>query len=285
MRPPGRKHARNISKKQAGDDRFAVGADDRRERRREQPQGLRQNVGEDEIVRRALAQARALSTPRETIARQKAPTPFSRALALATSTATGSMSPSQTLRRRTLAAAMASTPAPQPTSSTRLGPAALEQAVEMQEAAAGRAVMAGAEGEPGLDLDRDVVRPDPRAVVGAVNEKAPGAHGLQAGERIGDPVALLRQAKGRGAGGRFVRGGGDQRPDRLFVRRRAEIGLHEPGLAAARPRLVGLERGRRRLGRLEALDDEIGDGAGAALVADEAHMWAALLGGRPSSMA
>jgi hypothetical protein len=30
LRPPGRKHARNISKKQAGDDRRAVGADDPR---------------------------------------------------------------------------------------------------------------------------------------------------------------------------------------------------------------------------------------------------------------
>ena len=141
----------------------------------------------------------------------------------------------------------------------------------MQKAAARRAVMAGAEGEPRLDLDRDVVRPDARAVVGPMNEKAPGPNGLEAGERIGDPVALLRQAEGRGARGRFVRGGGDQRPDRRLVRLRAEIGLHEPGPAAARPKIVGLERGRRGLGRLEALDDQIGDRAGAALVADEAH--------------
>ena len=33
-------------------------------------------------------------------------------------------------------------------------PPALQQAVEMQQAAARRAVMAGAEGEAGLDLDR-----------------------------------------------------------------------------------------------------------------------------------
>ena len=54
---------------------------------------------------------------------------------------------------------MASTPAPQPTSSTAARPTALEQAVEMQETAARRAVMAGAEGEPRLDLDRDVASP------------------------------------------------------------------------------------------------------------------------------
>ena len=73
------------------------------------------------------------------------------------------------------------------------------------------------------------------------------------------------------AGGRFVRGGGDQRPDRLFVRLGAEVGFHEPRPPAAGPGIVGLERGRRGLGRLEALKDEISDGAGAALVADEAH--------------
>ena len=51
----------------------------------------------------------------------------------------------------------------------------------------------------------------------------------------------------------------------------AEIGLHEPRPAAAGPRILGLEHGRRGLGRLEALNDEVGDRAGAALVADEAH--------------
>ena len=104
-----------------------------------------------------------------------------------------------------------------------------------------------------------------------MNKKAPRPNGFKAGQRIGDPVALLRQAEGRRARGRFVGGGGDQRPDRLLVRLRAEIGLHEPRPAAARPGIVGLERGRRGLGRLEALKDEVGDGAGAALVADEAH--------------
>ena len=139
----------------------------------------------------------------------------------------------------------------------------------MHEAPAGRAVMAGAEGEPGLDLDRDVIRLDPRPVVAPMNEKAPGPNRFKAGQRIGDPVLLFREAKGRRAGGRIVRSGGDQRPERRLVRRFSEIGLHEPGPAAARPEIIGLERGRGGLGRLEALEDEVGDGAGAALVADE----------------
>ena len=79
---------------------------------------------------------------------------MSRALARATSTAIGSMSPSQTLRRNALAAAIASTPAPQPTSSTLSRAATLQQTVEMQQAAPRRPVMAGAEGEARLDLDR-----------------------------------------------------------------------------------------------------------------------------------
>ena len=40
LRPPGRKHARDVRKKQAGNDRFAVGRGDRRERRRDEPQRL-----------------------------------------------------------------------------------------------------------------------------------------------------------------------------------------------------------------------------------------------------
>ncbi len=108
-------------------------------------------------------------------------------------------------------------------------------------------------------------------IMGPMNQKAPCPNGFEAGERIGDPVPLLGEAKGRRTRGRFVRGGGDQRPDRRLVRLPAEIGLHEPGPAAAGQNIVGLERGRRGLGRLEALDDQIGDGAGAPLVADEAH--------------
>ena len=49
-------------------------------------------------------------------------------------------------------------------------------------------------------------------------------------------------------------------------------------LPPARPGIVGLERGRRGLGRLEALKDQVGDGAGAALVADEAHHVGGVIG-------
>ena len=164
---------------------------------------------------------------------------------------------------------MASTPAPQPTSSTRFGRRRLSSAVEMQKTAARRAVMAGAEGEPRLDLDADIVGADARPIMGAVDDKAPGPDRREAGERIRDPVALLRDAEGRRARGLLVRRRGNERADLFLVRLEAEIGFHQPSLAAARPSLVGLEDRRRRFARLEALDDEIGDRARAALVADE----------------
>ena len=148
----------------------------------------------------------------------------------------------------------------------------------MQKTAVRGAVMAGAEGKPRLDLDPDVVYADAGAIMGAMNEKTPGPHGLQAGERIRYPVALLREAKGRGARRLIVRRRRDQRPHRLLVRRKAEISFHHPCPAAARPALLGLEDGRRRLARLEALGDEVCDGAGAALVADEAELMRGIVG-------
>ena len=60
LRSPGRKYARNISKKQAGDDGVAISADDRCERRREQPQGFREDIGEYEVVWGGLAQSGVL---------------------------------------------------------------------------------------------------------------------------------------------------------------------------------------------------------------------------------
>ena len=140
----------------------------------------------------------------------------------------------------------------------------------MKKAAARRAVMAGAEGEPRLDLDADVVQADASHDHGAPwIEKAPGPDRREAGERARDPVALLRDAERRRARGLLVRRGGDERADLFLVRLKAEIGLHEPSLAAARPRLVGLEGGRRRFARLEALDDEVGDRPRAPLVGRE----------------
>ena len=72
-------------------------------------------------------------------------------------TASGSMSQASTGTRNAFAAAMASTPVPVPMSRMRPGDARFSDPVQRQQAAARRAVMAGAEGERGLDLDADPV--------------------------------------------------------------------------------------------------------------------------------
>ena len=51
----------------------------------------------------------------------------------------------------------------------------LAQRLESQQAAAGGAVMAGAEGERGLDLDTDLVGSYAGSIMGAVDDKAPGS--------------------------------------------------------------------------------------------------------------
>ena len=59
---------------------------------------------------------------------------------------------------------------------------------ERLKAPARRAVVAGAEGEGGLDLDADVVGAQFCAVVRAVNEKAPDAHRLEIGKALRNPI-------------------------------------------------------------------------------------------------
>ena len=140
----------------------------------------------------------------------------------------------------------------------------------MKQAAAGRAVMAGAEGERRLDLDRNVVGAHPGAVMRAVDEKAPGAHRRKPGERIGDPVALRRAAEFESGRRRLARRRGDEVAQQRLVGRKAEIDFDHPGLAASERR-VGLEGRGRGLRGLEALDDEVRDRARARLVTDETH--------------
>ncbi len=59
---------------------------------------------------------------------------------------------------------------------------------ERLQAAARRAVVAGAEGERGLDLDADVVGAQFCAVMRAVNKKAADAHRLEIGEALRNPI-------------------------------------------------------------------------------------------------
>ena len=56
------------------------------------------------------------------------------------------------------------------------------------QAAGGGAVMAGAEGQPRLDLDGEVAGAAPAAVVRAMHQEPAGADRLQPLQRLGDPV-------------------------------------------------------------------------------------------------
>ena len=78
----------------------------------------------------------------------------------------------------------------------------LANTIERQQTAACGAVVAGAEGERRLDLDADPVRRDPRAVVGAVHDKAAGGDRLEPGEALLDPI-------GRGVAAEAQHRGGD----------------------------------------------------------------------------
>ncbi len=148
----------------------------------------------------------------------------------------------------------------------------------MEEAAAGRAVMTGAEGEARLDLDGDVACADFRPVVAAMDEKASGPDRLKAGKRIRHPVALFRHSECHRLRRLLVGGDCDQRPDLVLVRREAEIGFDEPCPPAARPRVLGLEGGRGGLRRLETLDDEVRHRARPPLVGDERQAMSSVVG-------
>ena len=115
---------------------------------------------------------------------------------------------------------------PVPRSSIR--GAAASDVAEQHEAAAGRAVMAGAEGERRLDLDAELVHAHGAAIMLAMQQKPSGADRREAGERVRDPIGLLHAAEFHLGGERRARHEADELADLRLVRRRAEIGLDDP---------------------------------------------------------
>ena len=100
----------------AGQHDAAARRDDPGQRRGEALQRLKQDIGEDEIERRAGADRRCGRRRPRARPRPARPTRLSRALARATRTAAASMSVASTRRRKARAAAMARTPEPVPRS-------------------------------------------------------------------------------------------------------------------------------------------------------------------------
>ena len=84
-------------------------------------------------------------------------------------------------------------------------PPRLADRIERQQAAARRAVVAGAEGERGFDLDADAIEGNARAVVRAVHDEAAGLDRLQSGETFAHPIGRfdrseLQRSRSFGAG-------------------------------------------------------------------------------------
>ena len=162
-----------------------------------------------------------------------------------------------------------------------IGAAALEDIIEHQQAAARGAVVAGSKGERSLNLQRNVVLAHGVTVMGAMHQKAPGAHGGQPMQRGGDPVLLGHAREGHGGGGLKASHHAHQFAHIGLVRRGAEIGLHQP---FARGPIIGLRFALKRRGRsfcgIEHFDNEISNGARLAFRAGERHHVGGVVGGQ-----
>ena len=141
---------------------------------------------------------------------------------------------------------------------------ALCQHVQCQQAAARGAVMSGAESQRRFDLDADLVRADFIAVMRAVDDEASGVHRHQAAEALRDPVGGFDRLDGQRAGGFCVRSGFQQRAQRHFVRRVAEMDRQLPAP------VVAFESGAGGILGIETFAEERREPAGGGLIAEQA---------------
>ena len=107
---------------------------------------------------------------------------------------------------------------------------------ERLQAPARRAVVAGAEGERGLDLDADVVGAQSCAVMRAMNEKAPDAHRLEIGEALRNPIRRRHRLDGQQPRRSLARRDRDQTAQACLLGRLAKM---DGNLPAAGPILEG----------------------------------------------
>ncbi len=121
-------------------------------------------------------------------------------------------------------------------------------------------MVAGAEGQRGLDLDAELVRRHAGAVVLAVHDEAPGGDGDEVLEAGLDPVLGLDGVEGNGLGEVFAGRIGDELAHQRLVRRIGKMRGDFP--APVRP----LERGNRRLALEEYLGQRVDQPPGGLLV-------------------
>ena len=152
-----------------------------------------------------------------------------------------------------------------------LRPPRLQHMVEQQQAAARGAVMAGAEGQRRLDLDAELVGGHPRAVMGAMHDKAPRRHRHEVFQARLDPVLGLDRVEGDGLRDLLARRIGHELAEQRLVRRLGK--MHRDIPAPVRP----LERRHRRLALEKDLGQQIDHALGGMLVAD--RKWARWVAG------
>ena len=125
-------------------------------------------------------------------------------------------------------------------------------------------MVAGPEGERGLDLDAEVVRMHACAVVRAVDEKAAGAHRLQSFQALTHPVGVAHGFEAQSLRGLTAGSHAHELAQSRFVGRSMHVHGDFP-LAA-----IVLEGGTSGLFGVEALGQEGRDAAGGLLVGGQA---------------
>jgi len=112
----------------------------------------------------------------------------------------------------------------------------LRDAVEREQATAGTAVMAGAEGEPRLDLNGNAVDPNAAAVMRPMHDEATGLDRLEAFEARAHPVDGCEHLKAQVSHGGWPCDRRDERADGGFVRSVTEMQRERPAFLLLRNR-------------------------------------------------
>lgn len=271
LRPVGGEHARGITCKKPGQNQIRVRGRCARERGRQKTQGLRKNICKDQIVsaaHRRMTQAGGYNRTHIGASAIGARVGARRFDGDRIDVAGGDGTIEQTGGRdgenARAGADVNDTARPAPSNG----------AIESAQAPERRAVMSGAKGQRGLDLDPDIIGAQLFAVMSAMDDDASRAYRFQAGERVLNPILFIDERKNGLRRRLGVGRGGDQFAHALCLGLFREINLDGPGLA------VGpLESGRGCFRRVESFHDEVRDGAGASFVAGQTHDMAGAIGG------
>jgi hypothetical protein len=112
-------------------------------------------------------------------------------------------------------------------------PPTLRQIGEREQAAASSAMVACPECEGRFDLDTNVVWPEARAIVRAMNDETANSHGFKAGEASGDPVFTRNWLNAERIRRRRTGRNLDQAAQSGFVGGHTEVDRHVPPSVAA----------------------------------------------------